>query len=226
MCWHLILLDGLTSRMSNSVSEMYSGGEAIAQFKYWNPSLNWNQNLISELYVPGVCSFRWILAVCHRACFNTSIVMLWEKQSRHTRICAQISKMRGYKLVNTSVSKKYTYHNSDLTTFICSLELINLTPVTKLSTMQANSMPMLEDSFTMSSRSSQWLPLMSSPLNNIINMLDYFSLTKTILSFGFTSKATISHPLHWQVSSFSGMMIRVSVWCLMMKFTFTIFVIN
>ena len=45
-----------------------------------------------RLFTPGVCSFRWILAVFHRAGFNTSIVMLWEKQSRHTRICTQINK--------------------------------------------------------------------------------------------------------------------------------------
>ena len=42
---------GLTSRMTNSVFEMYSGGEAIAQFKHWNPSINWSQNWISKLYL-------------------------------------------------------------------------------------------------------------------------------------------------------------------------------
>ena len=36
---------------------------------------------------PGMCLFHWILAV-----FHTSIVMLWEKQSRRTTICTQISK--------------------------------------------------------------------------------------------------------------------------------------
>ena len=41
---------------------------------------------------PGVCSFRWILAVFHRAGFHTSIVILWEKQSRRTRICTLTSK--------------------------------------------------------------------------------------------------------------------------------------
>ena len=41
---------------------------------------------------PGVCSFRWIWALFHRADFHNSIVMLWQKRSRHTRICSQISK--------------------------------------------------------------------------------------------------------------------------------------
>ena len=40
----------------------------------------------------GVCSFRWNLAVFHRAGFHTSIVILWEKQSRRTRICTLTSK--------------------------------------------------------------------------------------------------------------------------------------
>ena len=34
----------------------------------------------------------WILAVFHRAGFHTSIVMLWEKHLRRTRICTQTSK--------------------------------------------------------------------------------------------------------------------------------------
>ena len=42
--------------------------------------------------IPGVCLFWWILAVFHRAGFHTSIVMLWERHSRRTRICIQISK--------------------------------------------------------------------------------------------------------------------------------------
>ena len=41
---------------------------------------------------PGVCSFRWNVAVFHRAAFHTSIVMLWEKESRCTRICTLTSK--------------------------------------------------------------------------------------------------------------------------------------
>ena len=40
----------------------------------------------------GLCSFRWNLAVFHRAGFHTSIVILWEKQSRRTRICTLSSK--------------------------------------------------------------------------------------------------------------------------------------
>ena len=39
-----------------------------------------------------IWSFEWILAVFHRVGFHTSIVMLWEKQSRRSRICTQISK--------------------------------------------------------------------------------------------------------------------------------------
>ena len=41
---------------------------------------------------PGVCSFRWNLALFHRAGFHTSIVMLCEKQSRRTRICTLTNK--------------------------------------------------------------------------------------------------------------------------------------
>ena len=44
------------------------------------------------IFNTGLCSFLWILAVFHRAGFHTSIVMLWEKQSRRTRICTQINK--------------------------------------------------------------------------------------------------------------------------------------
>ena len=40
----------------------------------------------------GVCSFRWNLAVFHRAGFHTSIVIQWENQSRHARICTLTSK--------------------------------------------------------------------------------------------------------------------------------------
>ena len=39
-----------------------------------------------------MCSFRWNLALFHRAGFHTSIVMLLEKQSRRTWIFTQISK--------------------------------------------------------------------------------------------------------------------------------------
>ena len=43
-------------------------------------------------FLPGLCSFWWILAVFHQPGFHTSIVMLWKKQSRRTRICTKISK--------------------------------------------------------------------------------------------------------------------------------------
>ena len=47
---------------------------------------------VIKSFLTGVCSFRWNLAVFHRAGFHTSIVILWEKQSRHTRICTLTSK--------------------------------------------------------------------------------------------------------------------------------------
>ena len=43
-------------------------------------------------HTPGVSSFRWNLAVFNRKGFHTSIVMLWEKQSRRTWICTLTSK--------------------------------------------------------------------------------------------------------------------------------------
>ena len=59
---------------------------------------SWHHDYLShsntmEVWKPGVCSFWWNLAVFHRAGFHTSIVILWEKQSRHTRICTLTSKM-------------------------------------------------------------------------------------------------------------------------------------
>ena len=47
---------------------------------------------VTKTIIPEVCSFRWILAVFHRAGVNASIVMLWEHQSRRTRIGTKFSK--------------------------------------------------------------------------------------------------------------------------------------
>ena len=40
----------------------------------------------TEFRESGLSLIRWILAVLHRVGVNVSIVMLWEKQSRHTRL--------------------------------------------------------------------------------------------------------------------------------------------
>ena len=58
----------------------------------WPKVLEDNRPFCGAIDIRGVCSFRWMLAVCPRAGFHTSIVMLWEKQSRGTWICTQISK--------------------------------------------------------------------------------------------------------------------------------------
>ena len=61
----------------------------------WTPSFyefTWKLSKFQQNEHTPWCSFRWILAVFHRAGFHTFIVMLWEKQSRCTRICTQISK--------------------------------------------------------------------------------------------------------------------------------------
>ena len=44
---------------------------------------------------PGLCSFRWILAVLHRAGVNATIAKLWEKQSRHHELVQKSGKREG-----------------------------------------------------------------------------------------------------------------------------------
>ena len=56
----------------------------------------------------GVCSFQWNLAVFHRAGFHTFIVILWEKQSRRTRICTLTSKTSTPQASLFSGEKKYS----------------------------------------------------------------------------------------------------------------------
>ena len=61
-----------------------------------------------HILVTRVCSFQWNLAVFRRAGFHTSIVMLWEKQSRRTRICTQISK----RSTHQNLASRILVHNS------------------------------------------------------------------------------------------------------------------
>ena len=94
------------------------GGGANLRFCQQFPKTAWNCENFGPWGGAPPLDPPLILAVFYRAGFHTSIVMLWEKQSRCTRICTQISK------TSTPPPTWYWYHS------LCSLICVSLKRLT------------------------------------------------------------------------------------------------
>ena len=77
MMRHLAIV---TNKHMNTANSFTSNSEKRSEYDYLSQFCNLRNSYIQNLF-SGACSFRWILAVFHRAGFHTSIVMLWEPKS-------------------------------------------------------------------------------------------------------------------------------------------------